>query len=84
MRQIETGSDKLKNIVSDSKLANHLKQLIPYLQQTMPGTNYYVENEFKSDTDKLNTKFSVFHFNIRSLNCHHKELITSTVIKCKI
>ena len=41
----------------------------------MPGTNYYVEDEFNSYTDKLNTKFSVFHLNIRSLNCHHKELI---------
>ena len=26
----ETGSDKLKNISNDSKLPNHLKQLIPY------------------------------------------------------
>ena len=71
----ETGSDKLKNIISDSKLPNHIKQLIPYLQQTIPGTNYYVEDELNSYTDKLNTKFSVFHLNIRSLNCHHKELI---------
>ena len=41
----------------------------------MPGTSYYVEDEFNSYTDKLNTKLSVFHLNIRSLNCHHKELI---------
>ena len=37
----ETGPDKLKNIISDSKLPNHIKQLIPYLQQTIPRTNYY-------------------------------------------
>ena len=71
----ETGSDKLKKIISDSKLPNHIKQLIPYLQQTISGTNYYVEDELNSYTDKLSTKFSVFHLNIRSLNCHRKELI---------
>ena len=59
----EIGSNKLKNIISNSKLPNHIKQLIPYLQQTMPGTNYYVEDELNSYTDKINTKFSVFHLN---------------------
>ena len=48
---------------------------MPYFQQTMLGSNYYVEDEFNSYTKKLNTKFSVFHLNIRSLNCHHKEII---------
>ena len=41
----------------------------------MLGSNYYVEDEFNSYTKKLNTKFSVFHLNIRSLNCHLKEII---------
>ena len=71
----ETGSVKLKNMISDSKLPDHIKQLMPYFQQTMLGSNYYVEDEFNSYTKKLNTKFSVFHLNIRSLNCHHKEII---------
>ena len=71
----EIGSVKLKNMISDSKLPNHIKQLMPYFQQTMLGSNYYVEDEFNSYTKKLNTKFSVFHLNIRSLNCHHKEII---------
>ena len=39
----------------------------------MPGSNYYVEDEFNSHTNKINSKLSVFHFNIKSLNCHHKE-----------
>ena len=71
----ETGSVKLKNIISDSKLSNHVKKLMPYFQQTILGSNYYLEDEFNSYTKKLNTKFSVFHLNIRSLNCHHKEII---------
>ena len=41
----------------------------------MSERNYYVEDEFNSYTKKLNTKFSVFHLNIQSLNCHHKEII---------
>ena len=71
----ETGSVKLKNVICDSKLPNHIKQLMPYFQKAIPGSNYYVEDEFNSHSNKLNTKFSVFHLNIRSLNCHHKELI---------
>ena len=42
----------------------------------MPGSNYYVEDEFNSHINKINTKLSVFHLNIRSLNCHYKELVT--------
>ena len=49
---LETGFVKLKNIISDSKLPNHIKQLMPYFQQTMPGSNYYVEDEFNSYTKK--------------------------------
>ena len=48
-------------MISDSKLPNH--------------SNYYVEDEFYSYTKKLNTKFSVFQLNIRSLNYHHKEIV---------
>ena len=42
----------------------------------MPGRNYYVEDEFNSYISKINPKFSVFHLNFKSLNCHHKELVT--------
>ena len=42
----------------------------------MAGSNYYVEDEFNSRISKINSKLSVFHLNIRSLNCHHKELVT--------
>ena len=38
----ETGSVKLNNIIRDSKLPNHIKQLMPYFQQAIPGSNYYV------------------------------------------
>ena len=63
----ETGFVKLKNIISDSKLPNHMKQLIAYLQQTMPGSNYYVENEFNSYTKNLNTKFFSISFEYSKL-----------------
>ena len=42
----------------------------------MPGSNYYVEDKFISYIRKFNPKFSVFHQNIKSRNCHHKELVT--------
>ena len=71
----ETGSDKLKRILDNSILPKYIRQLVPYFQQTIPGSNYYVEDEFNSYTNKIKSKFSVFHLNIRSLNCHHKELI---------
>ena len=36
-----------------------------------------VENEFNAAFKKYNdSKFSIFHMNIRSLNKHHKELVT--------
>ena len=71
----ETGSDKLKRILDNSILPKYIRQLVPYFQQTIPGSNYYVEDEFNSYTNKIKPKFSVFHLNIRSLNCHRKELI---------
>ena len=38
---------------------------------------YYVGNEFNVTLKKYNdSKFSIFHMNIRSLNKHHKELVT--------
>ena len=68
----ETGSDKLKSIIKTSKLPNHLKQTVPYFQQAVPGSNYYVDHEFNFHINRINSKSSVFHLNIRSLNCHHK------------
>ena len=68
----ETGSDKLKSIIKNSELSNHLKQIVPYFQQAVPGSNYYVEDEFNSHINKINSKLSAFHLNVRSLNCHHK------------
>ena len=60
----ETGADKLRNIINDSKLPKYINQLIPHFQQTIPGSNYYVEDEFNFYTSKLNSEFSLFHLNI--------------------
>ena len=73
----ETGSDKLKSIIKNSKLPNHLSQLVPYFQQVVPGSSYYAEDEFNSYVSKINPEFSIFSPKcIRSLNCHHKKLVT--------
>ena len=71
----ETGSYKMKNVIKNSKLPKHIKQLIPYFENSIPGSNYYVEDKFNSYVSKINPRFSVFHLNIRSLSCHYKELI---------
>ena len=65
----------LKNIINNSKLPKHINQLIPYFANSIPGSNYYVEDEFSSYINKIHPRFSVFHLNIRRLNCHHKEPI---------
>ena len=56
-------------------MPKHIKQLIPYFENSIPGSNYYVEDKFNSYVSKINPRFSVFYLNIRSLNCHYKELI---------
>ena len=60
---------------NNSELPKHINQLIPYFANSIPGSNYYVEDDFNSYINKIRQRFSVFHLNIRSLNCHHKELI---------
>ena len=71
----ETGSDKLKRITDDSILPKYIRHLVQYFQQTIPGSSYNVEDEFNSYKNKIKPKFSLFHSNIRSLNCHHKEFM---------
>ena len=52
-----------------------------YINQISPFSNgncqnkYFTEDEFNHLTNKIHPKFSVFHLNIRSLNCNHGELI---------
>ena len=51
-----------------------------YINQIMLSSNnfqtkYLTENDFNACMSTLNTKFSVFHLNIRSLNSHHGELL---------
>ena len=71
----ERGYDKLENITNNSKLPKHINKLIPDFANSVPGSNYYVEDEFNWYIKKIRPRFSVFHLNIMSLNCHHKELI---------
>ena len=55
----ETGSDKLNSIIKNSKLPNHLKQIVPYFQQAVPGSNYYVDDEINSHINKINSKLEI-------------------------
>ena len=48
----ETGYDKLKNIINNSKLPKHINQLILYFTNSIPGSNYYVEGKFNSYINK--------------------------------
>ena len=56
----ETGSDKLKRMIDNSIQPKYIRQLVPYFQQTIPGSNYYVEYEFNSYTNKINQNFLYF------------------------
>ena len=45
----------------------------PYVQQA--GLDYFTEDDFNDSLQQLNTRFSLFHLNIRSLNKHHNDLV---------
>ena len=64
---LETGYYKLRNIINNSKLPKHINQLILYFANSVPGSNYYVEDEFNSHINKIRPRFSVFL-------CQYKEL----------
>ena len=55
----ETESVKLNNVIRDSKLPNHIKRLMPYFQQTIPESNYYVD-EFTFKQTNLTRNFQYF------------------------
>ena len=57
----EARSDELKNIINNSKLPKHINQLIPYFANSVPGSNYYIEDKFNSYINKIRPRFSVFH-----------------------
>ena len=71
--ELQSSSEKSKSIIDNSTLPNYINQIIPSSNNFQ--TKYLTEDDFNASVSTLNTKFSVFHLNIRSLNSHHGELL---------
>ena len=67
--ELQSSSEKLKSIIENSTLPNYINQIMPSSNNFQ--TKYFTEDDFNASVSILNTKFSVFHLNIRSLNSHH-------------
>ena len=70
-----TSSDKLREVLENSTLSNFMKKFKPYFQQVGLESHYFTEDDFNESLHQLNTRFSLFHLNIRSLNKHHNDLV---------
>ena len=72
-----TSKRRLKEAIKKSNLEKFLKLYKDMCNQIGMECKYYVENRFNATLKKYNDiKFSIFHMNTRSLNKHHKELVT--------
>ena len=78
-----TSKQRLKEAIKKSNLGKFLKPYKDMYNQVAMECKYHVENEFNATLKKYNNiilkynvKFSIFHMNMRSLNKHHKELVT--------
>ena len=71
--ELQSSSEKLKSIIDNSTLPSYINQIIPSSNNFQ--TKYLTEDDFNACMSTLNTKFSVFHLNIRSMNSHHGELL---------
>ena len=77
LKEFLTSKQRLKKAIKKSNLEKFLKPYKDMYNQVGMECEYYVENEFKATLKKYNdSKFSIFHVNIRSLNKHLKELVT--------
>ena len=70
-----TSADKLKEVLENSTLPNFIKKFKPYFNQVGLNSKYFTEDDFNHRIKGYNTRFSIFHLNIRSLNKHHNDLI---------
>ena len=75
--EFSTNQQKLKEVIKNSNLSTMLTPYKQIFSQVGLDCKYYVEEEFNAELKNYNdSNFSVFHINIRSLNKHHKELVT--------
>ena len=85
--EFATSKDKLKEILENANLTKFLKPYKQLFSQVGINCEYFIEDEFNSKLkDHNDSRFSIFHLNIRSLNCHHKELkvYLSLLKTCKL
>ena len=76
-KQFLTSKQRLKEAIKKSNLGKFLKPYKDMYNQVGMECKYHVENQFNAALKKYNdSKFSIFQMNIRSLNKHHKELVT--------
>ena len=71
--ELQSSSEKFKYIINNFTLPNYINQIIPSSSNFQ--TKYLTEDDFNASVSTLNTKFSVFYLNIRSLNSHHGKLL---------
>ena len=71
--EFQISSDKLKHIIENSVLPKYINQILLFSNGNCQ--NKYFTEEFNHLANKIHPKFSIFHLNIRSLNCNHGELI---------
>ena len=63
-----TSADKPIKVLENSTLSNFMKKFKPYFQQVGLDSHYFTEHDFNESLHQLNTRFSLFHLNIKSLN----------------
>ena len=60
-----------------------MKKFKSYFQQVGSDSHYFTEDGFNESLHQLNTRFSLFHLNIRSLNKHHNDLVIYLLLNNK-
>ena len=70
-----TSADKLKEVIENSTLPGFIKRFKSYFHQVGLDSKYFTKDNFYHSIKGYDTRFSVFHLNIRSLNKYHNDLI---------
>ena len=75
LHEFETSKEKLKEILVNANLQKFLRPCKQFFNQLGVNCRYFVEDEFNANLKNFDdSKLSIFHLNIGSFNCHHKEL----------
>ena len=73
--EFATSKEKLKEILENANSQKFLKPYKQFFNQLGVDCKYFIEDEFNTNLKNCDdSTLSLFHLNICSLNCHHKEL----------